>query len=132
MIKIIREFESLLVDFVDLDSIYPSVVVCHCFWWGNETHHNGNPKETWSCCCQGHVCQICVAEGQSGFISCQGFLHFVRNCEKENSSKCVSILWYLGLGESIVRLFESVLILWNTETNKTWEWYVHESKLREI
>jgi hypothetical protein len=38
----------------------------------------------------------CVAVGQSGFISCQGFLHFVRNCEKESSSKCVSILCYLG------------------------------------
>jgi hypothetical protein len=46
MIKIIREFESLLVDFVDLGSIYPSVIVCHCLWRGSETHHNGNPKET--------------------------------------------------------------------------------------
>jgi len=46
MIKIIREFESLLVDFVNLGSIYPSVVVCHCLWRGSETHHNGNPKET--------------------------------------------------------------------------------------
>jgi hypothetical protein len=31
MIKIINEFASLLVDFVDLGSIYPSVVVCHLF-----------------------------------------------------------------------------------------------------
>jgi hypothetical protein len=32
MIKIIREFESLNVDLVDLGLVYPSVVVCHCLW----------------------------------------------------------------------------------------------------
>lgn len=53
----------------------------------------------------------CVVVGQSAFISCPGFLHFARNWKKENSSKYVSILCYLGLGESIVGLFEGVLIL---------------------
>lgn len=31
MIKITREFESLLVDFIDLGSIYPSVDVYVCY-----------------------------------------------------------------------------------------------------
>jgi hypothetical protein len=44
MIKITREFESLLVDFIDLSLIHPSVVVYVCSWWGNETCLNGNSE----------------------------------------------------------------------------------------
>ncbi len=109
MIKIIREFESLRVDLIDLGWIYLSVVVCHCLWWGNETHHNGNIKNDLILFYQGPTCQIIVVVGQGGFIFCPSFLHFVRNWDKESLSKCVSILCCLGLGDNIFGLFESVL-----------------------
>ncbi len=66
MTKITREFESLLVDFVDLGLGYPSVVVYICSWRGSETHHNGNSKRTLilllpkssmsNCCCYRSRC----------------------------------------------------------------------------